>query len=148
MSKADMEGPPLSLLQPDIDVVPAWGDWDKVAAKAPLEHLDAQSIALVRDKHPRDWSSPSAPEIDDAHWSTLLSRFEARITTEEIRNEYAFHGAVHSHLSRASRVDLEKTNDFVYSRVFLTPRSDAWLGVTSTTALTGIEDDGLVIPHS
>jgi hypothetical protein len=144
-SKADMEAPSLSLFQPEIEVVAAWGDWAKIAAKAPREHLDPQSTALIKSKRPRDWAAPSAIELDEAHFSTLLSRFEARITEEGIKNEYAFHGAVHAHLSRPSRVNLDSANDFIYARVFLTPRTDAWLGLTSPTALTGLEDDGLVV---
>ena len=58
--------------------------------------------------------------------------------------EYAFHGAVHGRLTRVSRVGLESANEFIYTHLFMTPRKDAWLGLTSTTALTGIDDDGLV----
>jgi hypothetical protein len=142
-SKADLEAPSLALLQPEILVSEDSGDWGKIADKQPKEHLDAQSKALLRDKHPRDWGSPGANELDAAQLEKRLSQFETRLTEEELRNEFAFHGAVHVRLSRPSRVDLAKTNEYVYTRLFMTPKSDTWLGLT-TAAVTGIDDDGLV----
>ena len=143
-SKADVEAPTLALLQPEIHVYRDSGDWSKIADKLPTEHLDAQSIALIREKHPRDWGSAGAKELDTTQLEKRLSEFEHRLTEEELRNEYAFHGAVHGRLTRVSRVGLESANEFIYAHLFMTPRKDAWLGLTSTTALTGIDDDGLV----
>jgi hypothetical protein len=144
MSKADLEAPSLSLFQPEVMVSSAWGDWSKIAAGLPKEQLDDASVVLIRAKHPRDWSTRGATELDDAQLTKQLSQFESRLTEEELRNEFVFHGAVHRQLSKASRVDRTSLNEFVYSRLFMTPKGDAWLGLTSTTALTGIDDDGLV----
>ncbi len=143
-SKADMEAPSLTLLQPEIHVYEDSGDWSKIAAGAPTEHLDVASAALIMSKHPRDWGSEDARALDAAALAKRLPAFELRLTEEELKNEYSFHGAVHARMSQSPRVELTALNDFIYSRLFRTPKKDAWLGLTPTTALTGIEDDGLV----
>jgi hypothetical protein len=144
VSKADLEAPSLRLLQPEIAVSSDWGDWTKVAKSLRPEHLDARSIALITSKHPRDWSTPDAGELDEAHLAKRLEAFTQRLTEEEARNEFSFHGVIHVHLSRAEEVDWTKANAFVYDRLFMTPSRDSWLGLTPTNALTGISDDGLL----
>jgi hypothetical protein len=67
------------------------------------------------------------------------------MTDDGIRNEFVYHGAIHAHLAkRTPQLDFETVNQFVYTTVFLTAKSDAWLGLMPTEALTGIDDDGLV----
>jgi hypothetical protein len=144
MSKADLEAPALTLFQPEIVAHGDLGDWSKVAAGAPPEHLDARSVALIREKRPRDWSSREAGELGEAQLAKRLAAFERRLVEEGLRNEVALHGALHARLSRPSRVAWEPVNEFVYTRLFMTGRSDPWLGLTPTTALTGIENDGIV----
>jgi hypothetical protein len=143
-SKADMEAPSLALLQPEIHVSADWGDWTKIADHVAQERIAAESVALLREERPRDWGKTSASQLDADQLAKRVSQFEKRMTEEELKNEYVLHGYVHAHLARGSRVDLASTNDFIYTRVFMTPRSDAWLGLTPTATFTGIDDDGLV----
>jgi len=143
VSKADMEAPTLSLFQPEVQVSGSWGDWSKVAAPVPNEHVDERSRALIESKHPRDWSSKDAAIIEESKLGKRFSAFETRMTEEALRNEYVFHGAVHVRMSKPAKLDFDSINDFVYSRVFMTPKSDAWLGLVPTEAFTGIEGDGL-----
>ena len=39
--------------------------------------------------------------------------------------------------------DLNSFNDRVYAQLFLTPRSDPWLGLMPPDVYSGIENDGL-----
>jgi hypothetical protein len=144
MSKADMEAPSLSLMQPDVQVSGSWGDWSKIADGVTRERLDPKSRALIEEKSPRDWSTRDAHPLNAAQLERRFKQFERRITEEELRNEYVFHSAIHSHLSRASRVAFASTNDFIYTNVFMTPQADAWLGLMPTEAISGIPADGIV----
>jgi hypothetical protein len=144
MSKADMEGPDVTLMQPDFQVSGNWGDWTKIASGTKREQVHPQSRALIIEKAPRDWSTRAAQPLDAAQLEKRFKIFERRMTEEELRNEYVFHSAVHSHLSKAARVTFASTNDFIYSSVFMTPQSDAWLGLMPTEAITGLPDDGIV----
>jgi hypothetical protein len=145
VSKADMEAPQLALFQPEIGVYEPWGAWAKLTRSIAVEHLDAQSRALIESKHPRDWSSGAAPELDPAKLAKSLAAFERRMTDDGTRNEFVYHSAIHARLAgRAPPVDFESVNEFVYTRVFRTAKSDAWLGLMPTEAVTGIDRDGLV----
>ncbi len=144
MSKADMEAPSLSLMQPDVQVSGSWGDWTKIAAGVTRERLDPKSRSLIEEKSPRDWSVRDARPLDAAQLEKRFKLFERRMTEEALRNEFVFHSAIHSHLSKASRVAFSSTNEFVYTKVFMTPQTDAWLGLMPTEAISGIPADGIV----
>src|SRR4029078_6195199 len=89
-------------------------------------------------------SSRDAPGLGEAELTKRVARFEARLTEEELRNEFMFHGAVHQSISSPVQLDFSSVNEFVYARLFMTPKNDAWLGLTPTEALTGMADDGIV----
>jgi hypothetical protein len=144
-SKADTEAPSAALMQPDIQVSGQWGDWSKIARYVPADHIDDSSRALIRAKHPRDWSASDAHELADDVLTKHLSVFDATLREEDARNEYVFHHAVHGHLtSKHPQLDFVSVNEFMYTHVFLTPKSDAWLGLSPTTPVTGLANDGLV----
>jgi hypothetical protein len=143
-NKAGIEAPPLALLQPEIRVYKPWDGWEPVVDRSPAEHLDAASRALVKDKHPRDWSLRDAPLLDAATLDKHLAALERRMTEEELRSEYVFHGAIHARMAKPAHVDLADLDEWVYATLFMTAKTDAWLGLVPTTAITGIEDDGLV----
>ena len=42
-----------------------------------------------------------------------------------------------------SRTDLEKFNEKVYAELFLTPRSDPWLGLLNKDVYLGIDNGGI-----
>ena len=142
-SKADTEASTLALLQPSIRIYDDFGPWEKVAAKLPTERLDAHSLALLTEKHPRDWSSADAKDLGEEQLKKHVARFEGRLTQEEFRNEFMFHGALHQRMSKPVKLDFASLNEFVYTRLFMTPKKDSWLGLGSTGALTAMADDGL-----
>ena len=148
ISKADTEAPTLALLEPEVVYYEQIGAWTKVAAGTPVQHLDARSLALLASKHPRDWSSPTAAPLDAAQLSKRVVRFETRLTEEGFRNEFSLHGAIHQRMAKPDALSFVTLNDFVYARVFMTPKSDPWLGLTPTEALTATDDDGLVAAHA
>jgi hypothetical protein len=42
-----------------------------------------------------------------------------------------------------SRTDLEKFNEKVYAELFLTPKSDPWLGLLTSDSYVGIDNAGV-----
>jgi hypothetical protein len=144
ISKADNEAPTLALMQPQIFVSNPWDGWDKVARPLTVERLDVQSRALVTAKRPRDWSTKNPASLDEAALAKRIAAFERRLTDEELRNEYEFHGALHQHLSKAVRVAFASTNEYVYTKLFMTPQADPWLGLTPLESLSGLPDDGII----
>lgn len=140
VSKAMVEAPVVQAIQGPVLPLPspangaAWQAF--VSRAAEREHLDANSRALVRAK--------MAP-TDDAGFARRLGAFERAMAEDTVRNELTLHRIVHEWLamSPAPR-DLETLDARVYASLFLTPRSDPWLGLMGD-AYSGIEGDGVVV---
>ncbi len=143
VSKADTEAPPLALMQPELHAYSPWDGWDPIAKHLPKDKLDPVSRAFAKSKQPRDFDTPDAAPLSDVAIEKHLARFEQRLAEESARNEYAFHGAIHNHLSVQKNVAFAPLNEWVYAKVFMTPRSDAWLGLMPTEAVTGLDNDGV-----
>ncbi|HEX5886043.1 MAG TPA: hypothetical protein VFY67_15985, partial [Pyrinomonadaceae bacterium] len=66
---------------------------------------------------------------------------------DTVRNEYLMHTELYEWLMQEPvRDDLEKLNEQVYAKLFLTPRSDPWLGLFSTDVYTALDNGGVVKP--
>ncbi len=76
----------------------------------------------------------------------LVDRFQKLIAIDSIRNEYLLHSQIHQWLlgSRFAPVDVESLNTRVYDQLFLTPKSDRWLGLMPGDGYTGINRDGII----
>jgi len=111
--------------------------WKKIAQLHAADGvLDSNSIALIkRQNH-------MLPEKD---MSRLLQKFQESVALDTVRNEYMLHTKLYSWLSRdPARGDLDKFNEKVYAELFLTPRSDPWLGLVSADAYTALDNGGVI----
>jgi hypothetical protein len=74
-----------------------------------------------------------------------IAGLQMTIAQDTIQNEYAFHLAIHQWFAAGEPVvqHLESFNDRVYTDLFLTPRSDPWLGLAPANAFPALENDGL-----
>lgn len=118
------------------DVVPlptpleadAWGAL--VERELADNRLDERSRALVQVK--LGAGAAAAP--------SLIASFERAMAEDMVQNEYALHRTLHEWLSQTpATTDLEQLNTRVYADLFLTPRSDPWLGLNPTDVYTAIE---------
>ena len=60
-----------------------------------------------------------------------------------LRNEYWLHRQLHEWLARTPAPDVDGFNERVYAELFLTPRSDPWLGLVPVEAYTALPESGL-----
>jgi len=61
---------------------------------------------------------------------------------DTVRNEYLLHRQVHAWFAAAEvGADADALNDRVYAELFLTPRSDPWLGLVPPDTFTAIGDE-------
>lgn len=133
MTKAAVEAPILRALLPG-ESEPSRltrEAWSAIAALHPADaRLSAAARALLsRESGERPISAGAFREL------------EVLMAIDTVRNEYIFHRRIHRWFAedRAPR-DLERLNEVVYRDLFLTPRSDPWLGLLPGglyTALTG-----------
>jgi hypothetical protein len=72
----------------------------------------------------------------------MAGKFEETLAEDTVRNEYTLHARIHDWFANGEVAGLEKLNERVYGEVFLTPRSDPWLGLGTRDAYTGIAEGG------
>ena len=113
--------------------------WRKIAGlHASDAVLDDRSISLIRRQN---------PTMTDDDLRQLLTKFQELIALDTVRNEYLMHTTLYTWLmGDPVRTDVEKLNKKVYDSLFLTPRSDPWLGLFSVEVYTALDNGGVVKP--
>lgn len=97
--------------------------------------LDSTSAALIKRQN---------PALTEAEFTAMLGKFQQLIALDTVRNEYLLHTKLYPWLARdPSRTELAKFNEKVYAELFLTPRSDPWLGLLNSDSYVGIDNGGV-----
>lgn len=123
--------------------------WEKIAALHAAEaKLDAASVALIRKQNPtaREAGKVSVTKsrVEDPILR-IVANFQTSIALDTVRNEYLLHRKIHEWLAGGSADhDVEKLNDRVYAELFLTPKTDPWIGLLPQATYTAIENGGVV----
>jgi hypothetical protein len=127
-SKAAVESRLLSNFKPglrerDLD------ELKKVAAKHTAEVMfHPASLALMEKK--------DGPLTD-----AMLANLRQTVAEDTLLNEYDLHLRIHQMLV-GPRPTAAKLNEDVYSRIFLTPASDPWLGLKAADTFTALQSAG------
>lgn len=110
--------------------------WRKIAQlHASDAVLDNSSLSLIRRQN---------SALSEQEFSAMVKKFQESIALDTVRNEYLLHTKLYPWLLRdPSRTDLEKFNKKVYAELFLTPRSDPWLGLLTKDVYLGIDNGGI-----
>jgi hypothetical protein len=75
--------------------------------------------------------------------ANLAGNFEGLLALDTVRNEYEFRVIIHKWFAAGEVGEsLDELNERVYSDIFLTPRSDPWLGLGAQENYTGIAGGG------
>jgi len=111
--------------------------WKKIAQLHSSDAvLDDRSISLIKHQN---------PTLTDQELSQLLQKFQELIALDTVRNEYLMHSQLYVWLVRDPvRDDVEKLNEQVYAKLFLTPKSDPWLGLLLPDAYTALDNGGVI----
>ncbi|HEY0005360.1 MAG TPA: hypothetical protein VGB17_11170 [Pyrinomonadaceae bacterium] len=122
--------------------------WAKIAAlHADDARLDQNSLSLMRRQNPNLREiAPQTTQLssDEALFLRLKQNFERYIALDTVRNEYWLHTKLHAWLLNARFPnDLEALNERVYAELFLTPRTDPWLGLYAPDAYTALDHGGV-----
>jgi hypothetical protein len=98
--------------------------------------LDDQSLALIRSQNRATYADPLSLQ------HTVL-QFQQSIAEDSVRDQYQMRRKVLAWLRDArSPIAVEDLNRRVYTELFLTPRSDPWLGLAPQGQYTALPDDG------
>jgi hypothetical protein len=141
MPKAAAEAPLVFALAPpapaELEGMTSQPLWTRIAERhAQVTQLDDASRALMHSKR---------PGLATAALANRAARFQRLMAYDTVKNEYVLHRQIHEWmLIGADSYDMETLNARVYAELFLTPRSDPWIGLAEPDAYTGIENDGLM----
>jgi hypothetical protein len=108
--------------------------WKKLAANVPSQ-LDANSLSLMQRKlDPKSTQSLMA----------VAQQFQQNMAMDTVRNEYLLHSQIHQWFMAGDVGDFTALNQRVYSQLFLTPKSDPWLGLNPQESFAAIEQNGIL----
>ncbi|PWT87833.1 MAG: hypothetical protein C5B55_14135 [Blastocatellia bacterium] len=109
--------------------------WTSIAAMhASSAALDEWSVSLMRRQN---------SNLAEESFKRLVANFEKSVALDTVRNEYMLHTKLYAFLvADRGRSDVDKLNEKVYAELFLTPRSDPWLGLLAPETYTGIANGG------
>src|SRR5205823_9148024 len=115
--------------------------WTRIAWRHIEEaRLDQQSISLITRQMQGLWAT-DRPEVKTLN---LVQRLQQNIALDTVRNEYILHTKLHAWLgSGLAPNEVNTLNERVYAELFLTPKSDPWLGLFSEDTYVGLESGGV-----
>jgi len=145
MTKAVSEYTILQAITRDADLLKAITDeatWTRIAWRHIEEaRLDQQSISLITRQMQGLWAT-DRPEVKTLN---LVQRLQQNIALDTVRNEYILHTKLHAWLgSGLAPNEVNTLNERVYAELFLTPKSDPWLGLFSEDTYVGLESGGVI----
>ena len=123
--------------------------WAKIAAIHPdYAELDLSTRALIVAKNPAALAMPLAISklAVESPLMKMIRNLQNSIVLDTVKNEYQMHGKIYQIMLTTNRLPLAAFNDKVYAEVFLTPRTDPWLGLAQPDVFAAIQNDGLVAP--
>jgi hypothetical protein len=91
-----------------------------------------------------DWSDAKPRELTGEEFEAVVQSFERSMGEDAAHDEFVLHARIHEWIANTPGMDWTRLNTMVYGTLFLTPRSDPWLGLMPARAFTAIDADGLV----
>ena len=110
--------------------------WRKIAQLHSSDAvLDDRSISLIKHQN---------PTLSERELAQLVQKFQDLLALDTVRNEYLMHTKLYTWIIKDPvRDDVEKLNEQVYAKLFLTPNSDPWLGLFSADVYTALDNGGV-----
>jgi hypothetical protein len=105
--------------------------------------LADSSLNLMRREMFPNQTGPLAA-ADQEVFDSAARRFQSNIALDGVRNEYMLRSQMHAwFVADGGYKDFATLNTRVYATLFLTPKSDPWLGLYSPDVYTGLENGGV-----
>lgn len=131
MTKGMLEAPLLREMRLTVDGLDD-AKWRQMAAgREAAVVFQPESLALMKEKTP-------------SFTPRMLETLKTTVAQDSFRNEYDFHLRIHSWFATGQVTTFEALNERVYTELFLTPRTDPWLGLVAEDSFPAIEGGGVV----
>lgn len=123
--------------------------WEKLATlHADDARLDQSSRNLIASQNPTAAAAGALAITKARVESPLVRLFRSlgqSMAIDTVRNEYELHRKLHRwFVDGTAPADVEGLNERVYAELFLTPKSDPWLGLLAGDAYSALPNNGVV----
>lgn len=113
------------------------GDWRKLSALySPGAKIDANGIAFIKRQ--------TKDAVSTEQFTGLVKNLEEFAALDTTMNDFMFRTRIYGILSENNNQTLDQINERIYAEIFLTPRSDEWLGLYSPDIYTALDGNGIV----
>lgn len=112
--------------------------------KAQVQNINTYAVNSVRSTgvlNPEFWQR-GADETTPP-FERLVQNFERALAFDTARNAQ-MHQSIHALFADGKQGDFDSLNRKIYDRLFLTPRSDEWLGLDTPGIYTAIDNGGIL----
>ena len=82
--------------------------------------------------------------LSDKEFVSLVANLEKYVSIDTVQNEYLFHLKIYAWLNSKKVWNINSFNEKVYTELFLTPKSDKWLGLYSPDIFSTIDNNGII----
>lgn len=108
--------------------------WKKLSANVSSQ-LDTNSLTLIQRK-----LDPQSTK----NLTAVAQQFQQTMALDTVRNEYLLHSQLHQWFMEGNVQDFTTLNQRVYADLFLTPKSDPWLGLNPQDSFAAIDQNGIL----
>ncbi|WP_404784168.1 hypothetical protein [Altericista sp. CCNU0014] len=119
--------------------------WEKLAQRyASDAKLDARSLDLIRAKQAAGAIAAPQTAAQSRSVPSIARSFESAMALDTVRNEYLLHAQLYRwFLQDPKTQNADALNDRVYAELFLTPKTDPWLGLLPGDSYSALDNDGI-----
>ncbi len=128
----------ITLEKTDVDAAAQHDAWEKLADSFSAPKFDKESENFIRLK------TNAGEKVSYEEFTKLIANLKKYVAIDTVQNEYLFHTKIYEWLLSGQNADVDKFNDEVYDKLFLTPKSDKWLGLYAPDIYAAIENNGVV----
>jgi hypothetical protein len=123
--------------------------WERIAKlHADEAVLDPASRELIASQNPTATVAARlaiTKKRTESPLVRMLRNLEESVALDSVRNEYDLHRKLHRwFVDGTAPADVDALNERVYAELFLTPRSDPWLGLAPGDAYAALPNNGVV----
>jgi hypothetical protein len=124
--------------------------WEKLAAlHADDARLDNASRNLIASQNPTAAVAGRlaiTKRLVESPLVKLFRNLEQSVAVDSVRNEYELHRKLHRwFVEGTAPANVDELNERVYAELFLTPKSDPWLGLLPGDAYAALPNNGVSV---
>ncbi len=133
-----------------LDTIAPDSIWQKIAIlHRDQATLDPSTVRLIQFKQPPTAAEAALRTASKTFVETpmlrMLRNLQRSIAEDTVHNEYQLHTRIHEWFANGTAsANLDALNSKIYAELFLTPNSDAWLGLAPADVYSALDGAGLV----